>query len=230
MALRRPVWINRDMDRIAPELRTALRQDQEALIAHFRAEGAALPGYSRMPGDRDAHSRRTWAEYEAPQALQQLLDAGELSRDAAMQFAAATAMASLLQRYSNHPNRSALARVLRRMTEPMPPSRYPRLGDAADALEGVLGPVPMVSQYSYHDLHAVDLTMPKASASAASGDVVSKAVDVDRTGLEPTTASAAIAIEKQLPKKPVRGGTSHRWWYAAAAFGAALGTLLPLPW
>ena len=233
MAMCRPVWIDRDMARIAPELREALRRDQEALMQHFRKVGAALPGYSRLPGSHDAHSRRVWAEYRAPQALQHLLDAGELNRDHAMQFAAATAISGLLQGYPDHPDRPALARVLRRMTEATASQRYATLSEAAEALGKVLEAIPMVSQYRYERLTASDLAIPIAAPEpdAAVSGPTAEAASEDSVSSEPGRGATGLPVDSnERPRGPARSPGHFRWLYAALAAGAAIGAAVPLPW
>ena len=228
MKIRRPVWVDRDMERIAPELREALRQDQEALVAAFRAAGAALPGYSRLPGQRDEHSRRIWAEYDAPQQLQRLLDAGQLSRDHAMQFAAGATMARLLQAYPQHAQRAALARVLRQMTEPEPGNRYATLTEAAEALEGVLRPLPMVSQHVYAELSPADLKTPETAMDTPGPESTARPGRAAALAASPERKAGTTA-PRTSAAQPASALSDH-WLYALAAAGAALGMLLPLPW
>jgi hypothetical protein len=208
LAMRRPVWLDRKMARIAPELRDALRHDQEALMLAFSQAGAELPGYSRLPGNRDQHSRRVWAEYDAPQELQHLLDKGEISRDAAMQYAAATAMEPLLATTPPSLLRERLSNILGRMSDPEPALRYPTLTEAADALATALGAVPMVSEHRYGPLSPADLALPApAPASAPTDEPVPartarparprldegtcRADDICTAGAEPAHARAA---------------------------------------
>lgn len=241
MALRRPVWLDRGMDRIAPELREALRLDQEALIAAFKNAGADLPGYSRMPTDKDAFNRRVWAEYDAPQHLQQLLDAGDLSRDRAMQFAAGTAIARLLPAIAPGPQRAALARALQTMTQPEAAQRYTTLCDAADALSEAIGTLPMVSHHAYARLQPADLALPSAAplAAVAPATSLASAASNDTTHID-IDASASPAMNNHEPTHVTV--TAHtvianatrtlatRWLYVAAGVGAALGFAWPLPW
>lgn len=255
MNLRRPVWLDREMDRIPPELREALKHDQEALQTHFAQVGAALPGYSlsRMAGERDRHSRQVWAEYDAPQALQQLLDNGRLSCDHAMQFAAAKSMERLLVLFPGFAGRQALARVLATMTMATPSQRYPTLGAAADALEAVLGHVPLASEHHYQQVVPEDLSAPTAPAAATPGAAArshtpapplpvstGRGATLDPPASPGTGYAGDWAREPawQPPTPPTQGhghGNATWWQHPAwplwlAAAGAALGAVLPLPW
>lgn len=157
MDMRRPVWLDSGMERIAPELRSALQHDQDALRAHFAKAGAHLPGYSRMPGEQDAFNRKVWAEYDAPQQLQQVLDGGKLSRDRAMQFAAGTALAKRLGQAGVQGVGPALAQVLARMTAREAQERFATLQDAADALAQAVAVLPLVSAARFETVRAQDL-------------------------------------------------------------------------
>lgn len=250
MNLRRPVWLDREMDRIPPELREALKHDQEALQTHFAQVGAALPGYSlsRMPGERDRHSRQVWAEYDAPQALQQLLDNGRLSCDHAMQFAAAKSMEKLLVLFPGFAGRQALARVLATMTMAAPSQRYPTLGAAADALEAVLGHVPLASEHHYQTVVPADLSAPPVPAAAARGSAGQDAISVPASPFSlqtepqrdllgstgPGGEAPTLHVQRDGLARPQRqGATGWRrptWPLLLASAGAALGMMMPLPW
>ncbi|MES2298064.1 MAG: hypothetical protein V4582_13550 [Pseudomonadota bacterium] len=239
MHMRRPVWLDHGMARIAPELRAALQDDQQALIDSFRAAHADLPGASAVPGARDEHNRRVWAEYDAPQQLQRLLDAGDLNPGRAMQFAAATGMARMLGLADSRQQAQALARVLARMTAPAAADRYATLTAAADALAGVLPALPLVSQHRYAPVQPHDLACgadasqtPAVSAGATAG---APAPDISVTPV-PGAAPALDARERatdfttQFTSLASAAGAHApmRWICALAAIGAAAGAAWPL--
>jgi hypothetical protein len=242
MNLRRPVWLDTHMARIPPELRHALQQDQTALRDAFSAKGAALPGQTLLPGNTDALSRQTWAEYDADQQLQRLLDKGVLSRDHAMQFAIGTALVNLCKRCPHPQSRAALERVAHKMTAQKPADRYTTLTTAANALQDQLHHLPLASTQSYGPLRPHDLATPETDVPpmAADGtaywydgppnaqdggqrdtlsDTLSDATSDTSSHANPATAPAKSASNNLTP-----------WLYAAIATGAAAGTLWPLPW
>lgn len=221
MNLRRPVWLDHGMGRIPPELRQALQADQRALVDTFRRAGADLPGYSRMPEQRDSFNRRVWAEYDAPQQLQNLLDRGGLSPDRAMQFAAGASLAKLLPLAPSPAQREALARVLQRMTAQQARERFATLSEAAAALAAVLEELPMVSERRYAALTPEDLACsdaPQNEQEPGTGIAVS-CVEPEEDLLGFTTIANAARSNRALP-----------WICAASALGAAIGVAWPLPW
>lgn len=220
MDMRRPVWLNHDMERIAPELSGTMKSDMAVLKAAFAKAGAALPGYSLLPGQLDAHSRRVWAEYDAPQQLQKLLDQGSLNRDHAMQFAAGVALKRLAVLAESHNQKQDLETVLQRMTSTIASQRFPTLTDAANALTGVVDALPLVSQHAYAQLHPSDLAIPDRSDALPA--------PVPSPELETNTRAAILIGPKPLPVTPKPA--PMRWLCAAAALGAAVGTVWPHLW
>ena len=160
MAMRRPVCMDHRMQRIAPELRGVMEADMNALKAAFDKAGAALPGHNHLPGEPEVLSRRVWAEYDALQQLQTLLDQGSLSRDHAMQFAAGVSLRDLPALAGTDEAKGSLNRVLQRMTAQDASQRYATLTQAAEALAAVVDAVPLVSQHHYAKLQPQDLAMP----------------------------------------------------------------------
>ncbi len=220
MALRRPVWLDPSMDRIPPELRQALEQDQNALRATFSEIGAALPGLSCSTGARGALSRQAWAEYDSAQQLQQLLDKGDLSRDHAMQFSIGAALARLARLCPHAESRRALMHTVSRMKQPNPKQRYPSMNAAADALQTLLRRLPLVSASSYGPLSAQDLATPKGTETTMADEVTALWTSgAPRHGLD--------ALVK--PEQPAPRSNLMPWLYAAVAMGAAVGTMWPLP-
>lgn len=205
MDLRRPVWLDRDSAYIAPELRHALMQDQEALIGHFRQAGAALPGYSRLPGERDELSRRAWAEYSAPQAVQRLLDAGELSRDQAMQFAAATALADSVLPVAGEALRTVLGPVLARMRAEDPAWRYSTLTEAAQAVAQCVDALPLVSAQRFAPLKPSDLARPDGIEAPLKGGGPSTGLAGSLDGTALTDGVDATPLVMSAPGAPMAG-------------------------
>jgi hypothetical protein len=228
MGMRRPAWLKCDLAYIAPELRDALQQDQERMKQALAQAGAQAPGYSRLPEDQDQHSRRVWAEYDAPQALQRLLDAGALSRDGAMQFAVATAINKLLHGVPQRMDKRQLVKVLGRMTEAIPSQRFASLTQAADALAEVMKVVPMVSEHRYSQLMPSDLSAPHGAGATEMAARIAES-RVAQSGEEDGTALAnsLTPIARVGETKSMRGST---WFYIAAAASAAIGFVMPLPW
>ncbi|MES3022134.1 MAG: hypothetical protein V4857_11205 [Pseudomonadota bacterium] len=163
MNMRRPVWLDHNMERIAPELRAVLARDQQALVATFHALGAALPG-TAADGANAERNRRAWVDYDREQALQTLLDGGALNRDHAIQYAAGTQLAKLMPLAGGHA--PALARVLDRMTAHAAPARFATLDDAAAALKAVLGTLAMVGHHHYRPLDPDELASPRSDRGA----------------------------------------------------------------
>lgn len=244
MAMRRPVWLDHRMARIPPELAAALRSDQDALRAHVHAAGAVLPGAVAPNAASDALSRRIWAEYDAPQLLQQQLDAGALNRDQAMQFAAATAIATLLPLLDTPSAREPLARVLRRMTHTQPSARFATLTEAADALETLMSKLPMASRHAFatigpEDLRAAACTPPPAmhampeAPEAPDEPGAPEMPEMPSKPAPPPAAAPERAPRRTAPvprAQPSAVASSGAWLYAAAAVGAAAGVLASWPW
>lgn len=166
MNLRRPVWMDRSMRRVAPELRAALKGDQEALVNTFHLARTQLPGHTASSQDEHDRTRRLWAEYDAPQQLQRTLDAGRLSRSAAIQYAVAVAVEPIL---SMAPDDTGLAlqAVVSRMKSDQPQARFASLADAAEALRSVLPALPMASERHFGPLSPVDLLGPGGKCDLA---------------------------------------------------------------
>lgn len=199
LALTRPVWVNPRMRRIAPELRRVLAADQAALLAHFQQCGAELPGQTEVPGAQQERNRKAWAQYQAPQRLQALLDAGQIHVQAVMQFAAGIALQHLMQR-APADVQPRMRTVVERMTAQAPTQRYARLTDAADQLAALVPHLPLVGACKLKPLLPTDLVPP-----------------ADRT---PPQA-------KGLQPKRVDSGSQRRWMdyglYMLVAVGAAAG-------
>lgn len=166
MDLRRPVWMDRTMRRVAPELRAALQGDQEALINTFRLARTQLPGHESPSPEAHERTRRLWAEYDAPQQLQRTLDAGRLNRGAAMQYAVAVALEPLLT-LAPAGTGAALQPVVDRMKAEQPQARFASLADAAEALRAVLPALPMASERHFGPLAPQDLLGPGGQSDPA---------------------------------------------------------------
>jgi hypothetical protein len=237
MAMRRPVWLDQHMLHIAPELQQAMSHDQQALRDAFSAVGADLPRHSRLPGERDQHSRKVWAEYDAPQQLQALLDSGQIRADAAMQYAIGTAMRHLLARAPDARMREALSQVVARLTARAANDRYPSLDAAADALRQVEPHLPLASHLSWGPVRPADLAggskplrpaNPGATTIAETGDGTVMAGDgpTSVTPLRERPHSTAPALERRAFRQRVPMG----WICFAAACGAAAAVWTPGPW
>jgi len=243
MAMRRPVWLDHRMKRIAPELQDVMQADMNALRAAFDKAGAALPGYSRMPGERDTHSSRVWAEYDAPQQLQQLLDQGSLSRDHAMQFAAGVSLSHLPELANTQEQKCALTKVLHRMTAHGAAERYATLTQAADALAAVVDALPLVSHHIYAKLRPQDLAPPPTPV-ALNLKAVRDSKEQPFTTLANEVDPIAVLIPMTLPahkpgltQEPLGNDQTTlraayklpmRWLVPAVMLGAVCGTLWPL--
>lgn len=166
MDLRRPVWMDRTMRRVAPELRAALQGDQEALINTFRLARTQLPGHESPSPEAHERTRRLWAEYDAPQQLQRTLDAGRLNRGASMQYAVAVALEPLLV-LAPAGSGAALQPVVDRMKADQPQARFASLADAAEALRAVLPALPMASERHFGPLAPQDLLGPGGQSDPA---------------------------------------------------------------
>ena len=236
MAMRRPVWLDPNMLHIAPELKSAMAQDQQALRDAFSQVGADVPRMSRLPGERDQHSRRVWAEYDAPQQLQALLDAGQIRPDAAMQYAIGTALQHLLEHAPNREARSTLSTVLARLRATKASDRYPSLSAAAEALRKVEAHLPMVSQAFWGTVGPDDLAPetksvlpadrdPKPAQNAHDGSFL---VDDGPTDVAPKRERPYSEAASATTQRP--GGVPMGWIYAAAACGAAAAMWGPAPW
>lgn len=170
MNLRRPVWMDRHMRRVAPELRQALQTDQEALISDFALARAELPGHESPLPEAHERTRRLWAEYNRPQQLQRLLDAGKLDRAAAIQYAVAVAISTVVQREPHYVGSDAAARlapVLDRMQAEQPQARFDSLAGAARALRQVLRALPLVSERRFGPVSPADLLGARGQSDPA---------------------------------------------------------------
>lgn len=201
LAMKRPVWLSHRMAHIAPELRSAIEQDQAALRRHFAQHGAALPGYSHLPEHEDALARFTWASYNADQALQQLIDDGSLSTDAAMQFAIGHELSRLLLRLPAQDvvSKSGLCSVVDRMREADPSRRMPSLVEAASALTECFGSLPHVSGVSLPHVFPADLAprpedVAKAQAQVAAADQAFVPTMMAQSELAGTTGAASSPL------------------------------------
>ena len=213
--IRRPVWLNTDMARIAPELRSAMKADMAVLTDAFAKAGANLPGHSRLPSDQDKLSRQVWAQYDAPQQVQSMLDRDKLKPNLVMQFAAGVGLRSLLAHTTSAPQKQALADVLARMTDPQASERFPTLTLAAEALATVVDALPKVSAHGYVRLQASDLALPDAPAAYP-------------PPIEPFTVVEPFTelADGSTPDAPKPGLPMH-WLYATAGLGAACGAMWP---
>jgi hypothetical protein len=233
MDMRRPVWLNHDMARLAPELSGTMKADMAVLKAAFAKAGAALPGYSKMPGQLDGHSRRVWAQYDAPQKLQKLLDQGSLNRDHAMQFAAGVVLRPLQVLCISPRRREKLEVVLKRMTAADASQRYPTLAQAADALAQVVDALPLVSQHSYARLQPIDLSTPNGSEPLPEPvpDPEPDSTTLAAIFIDPNPAPTPGTDQQPQPHLPTAFRPAPMLYlYAAAAMGAALGTVWPGLW
>ena len=229
MDMRRPVWINHNMERIAPELRSIMQRDMDKMTAAFAHANASLPVYSRLPAEQDAHSRKVWAEYNVDQELQNRIGANQLSCDRAMQFAAGHALQALLP--LAHESRQGLNTVLQRMMAMEPNDRYPSLFDAAKALKAVVTiDLPFVSQHHYTKLTPDDLKLPSDAEVPVPEPDEGETVLVG--GGLPTSIPSPFPEGNTFMPDAVVTQHAHleRWLYAAVALGAVCGALWPLPW
>jgi len=143
--MRRPLWIDPNMARIAPELRPALLADQQALRQHFAHYGAPQPGGEALSDDLARLARKIWAEYDQPSQTQALLDSGALRPCKTIQYAVAVELGHLL-RHSPPDQVLRFEAIVQRMQHPQPQHRYDSLTQAADELAQVLGNLPVVGQ------------------------------------------------------------------------------------
>lgn len=220
MAMTRPVWVNHHMQRLAPELRHALAQDQAALQDHFAQHGADLPGRTELPGARQDHNRTVWANYLAPQHLQTLLDGGQLSAQAAMQFAVGRAMLHLAHQ-APIAVRARLEDTLLCMTATDPGHRFASLTAAANALAALVPQLPLVSACALPCLTVADLATPQARATQDK--------DAADAGNQPDEKNEVITIDDVLPNATINTETpahTNAWVYGLLAVGAAAGTAL----
>jgi hypothetical protein len=229
MNMQRPVWVNRHMQRIAPELRQALQADQQALENHFLDADADLPGHTQLQSGRShgqatqqrrQHNRQVWASYRAPQQLQRLLDSGNLSCDHAMQFAAGKASASLLS-VADTDQSQILEVVLTRMMEAEPANRYPSLQDAAHALASVVPRLPLVSQHSFGPLQPTDLAIPAWPGTDLNGATPDMVTILDALKTSQMWNGAETTEAQNLR---MQDSSASRWLYAAFVIGTALGS------
>ncbi|MBL8483040.1 MAG: hypothetical protein JNJ60_12650 [Rhodocyclaceae bacterium] len=248
MDMRRPLWIRADMERVAPELRAALRADQDRLKQLFQRAGAALPG--SRPADARAGSlgERMWAEYDARQELQAELDAGRVDPGAAIQYAVAIALQNQALRAAS---KTRLLPVLARMRAPDPARRFRSLHEAHQACVEALGNLPRAGAHRHaavgpstlrdHSekmattLAALNTTVvgeagatcvggqDAAAPHAPQGPGAEQAAGADATFyVEPAAPAAA-------PATPYAYMRSIWWWAACIAAGVLAERLLPWP-
>ncbi|MFN7694365.1 MAG: hypothetical protein ACK5O3_10020, partial [Burkholderiales bacterium] len=224
--MRRPLWLDEHMLRIAPELALAMRADREALQQHFEAMGASLPGYSHLPGDRDRISREAWLRYDAPSAVQRQLDAGQLSAGAAMQYALGQALAHELMAFGSQakdlPNPAAVRSVQQRLCALEPRQRYPDLEAAASALAQALGDLAQASAAELPQLAPQDLLLEPELATAGvvahQAETACPSVQAEEHAL----AHRAASVHGE-PVLGMQGLTP--WLWGGALLGAALAGL-----
>lgn len=137
--LTRPLWINRRMPHIPPEVAALLAADQAAMVATFRAQDFELRDLSAT-SQHDFHRLGAlYRAYSVPQQLQDAVEFGEIDLDAALQFSLGISLQQcLIERKARLPEQSddllnQLSVVASRMTAAEPSDRYPTLGDAASA-------------------------------------------------------------------------------------------------
>lgn len=242
MGLHRPIWLSSNTDHIPPELRQVMDQDLQTLIQEFERQQADLPGYSRMPAQRDEHNRRVWAEYHQPQRLQRRLDNGEVRCDAAMQFAVGVALQRLLG-LADPSLAAALRPVIERMTAAAAEHRFASVTEAADALIKVCPKLPLVSDYHYPafrpdelvargatpDNHAA--TLKPSGIAPGEGTVLPHDVVPPQARWSPT--SSPLPVPVPVPATKNAKTTARRWLYwfgLMLATGAAAGTVMPTFW
>ena len=227
--LRRPVWIDRHMAQVAPELRAALAQDQQALMDTFRRAGAALPGHEGADARARERSRRLWAGYDAPQAVQRLVDAGGLDRGAAMQYAAGVALQPLLQGLQRSAPAVAarLGGVVARLCAAAPQARYASLPEAAAALRAALPAVPTAAAGCVAAVDAAWLarawTRGVAAVAAPAGPAARAADDTTSLAGEIGETDRKAAAERADPRPldaGARSGPQAMGSAASAACGA----------
>ena len=172
--LRRPLLMAR-MARVAPELREALRLDQEAMARTFREAGVPSPTMAATGVEARAASQRLWAEYDEPQELQRLLDSGRLRIDAAIQFAVGHALTGLAAALPA-PSATALLAVVKRLTAAEPQARFADLPSAARAVRSVITDVPRVGHVVFPRV------TPSFMAAAVSGAKPAKQRDTAFAG------------------------------------------------
>lgn len=194
MNLRRPVWMDRSMRRVAPELRAALHGDQEALINTFHLARTQLPGHTALSPEAHERTRRLWAEYDAPQQLQRTLDCGRLNRGAAMQYAVAVSLEPLLP-LAPAGTGAALHAVVSRMKADQPLARFASLADAAEALRTVLHELPMASERPFGPLSPEDLLGPGGHSDPAKREETFHWPPAEAAAVASPADAAAIGAE-----------------------------------
>jgi hypothetical protein len=213
-ALQRPLWIDETQARIAPELAEALRADREALERHFAVQGAALPGYSRLPGELDRRSREAWLSYRAPSALQRALDGGQLDAGAAMQYAVGVALQQELARARPEElapfNLRDLQTLQHRLCRAQPSERLGSLAAVAEALGEVLG--------------GLSLASVACLAPITPGDLLLEPISMAQPSADPTCEAGSVAACSP-GAEPVCGLTLG-WLLGAAALGSLLAGVL----
>lgn len=227
MALTRPVWVNPRMPRLAPELRDVLQADLGALQDHFAQVGADLPGRTELPGAQQQLNRQVWAQYQAPQRLQAMLDAGQLNVQAAMQFAVGTAMLSLAHQ-APFPQRRRLEDILLRMTAHHPGQRFASLSEVASELATLLPHVPLVGACHLRPVTATDL-VPPTHAASTDHDMTDSAPPLAAEGTAltdaPTPSNCPTPSAAAAPAQ-VAAARSDAWLYVLLALGVAIGSVL----
>ena len=216
--IRRPVLINHTMDHIAPELIGALKADLAQLTAAYSRAGSALPKQHDLEANTKQLNRRIWAEYDAQQQLQVLLDNGRIDPHLSMQYAAGIALRRMIQLAES---KKEFEQVVQRMTAFNASDRFKKLSHAADALADIVKALPLMSAHTYMPLQPHDLALPTMPAPAPAPVTPDNPVKHTDTSTQTQPAYELMHNTPQLRK---------RWLYAAAALGAAWGTFYPLPW
>lgn len=109
MTRRRPIWMHPHMQRVAPELRTALQADHDEMLEAFSAQGCRPRPLEELSLVEFEAVRRCYGRFQSRQLLQSAIDAGLTNVDAAMQYSVGrliettlgTLSASTFQRFSH---------------------------------------------------------------------------------------------------------------------------------
>ena len=241
MDMRRPVWIHSGMERVAPELRSYLQDDQAVLIRCFRDAGAALPGTASSDAEACRRSARLWARYDAPQQLQAALDRGELDPAAAIQFAVGVALRKLMDAAPPGVVAGEGDAVVAKMLSADPAQRFPSLDAARAACAGLLPALPRVGDYLHPQVRPAQLggereatlasVPPQPAAEDEEGTLFSSAGEGHGSPAGFCSALAEAPAEDEVPA-PVSAAFPGRrlaWLAALTLLGAVIEQFLPWP-